>query len=342
MTTAEGSRRIDELRAGFGKDVLILGHHYQRPAVLAHADIRGDSLELARAAGASGARRIVMCGVRFMAESADILTGGGQIVYMPDTRAGCPMADMADDAGLSEAWKTVTSSGGEWVPVAYVNSSAKIKAFCGRNGGATCTSSSAAKVFRWALERGRKLLFVPDEHLGRNTAADIGLPDNEIAVYDPRSAGGGLDRTALGGVRLVVWRGFCLVHAAFTESDILRVRERIPNARIIVHPETPRAVVAMADAHGSTSQIIRYVEDAPEGSTIVIGTEINLVESLADRHRGRVSIKALAPSICANMARINEINLLQLLETWPADRVVSVPMEVASDARAALDRMLKL
>jgi len=252
------------------------------------------------------------------------------------------MADMTDVAALGRAWEDVVSSGGEWAPVAYVNSSAAVKAFCGAHGGSACTSSNAAKVFRWAFGSGRRVLFVPDEHLGRNTAADLGIPDSDVALYDPGLPGGGIQRQALAGARLVVWKGFCLVHTAFTEADILRVREQAPAAKIIVHPETPRNVAALADAHGSTSQIIRYVAGAPDGSTVVIGTELNLVEALADMHRGRIVVKALGPSVCANMARTREENLLQLLETWPDDHAVRVPPDVAGDARAALERMLTL
>jgi len=252
------------------------------------------------------------------------------------------MAEMADAAALQRAWDDVVSSGGKWTPVAYVNSSAEVKAFCGRHGGSTCTSSNAARVLSWAFGSGKRVLFVPDEHLGRNTAADLGIPDGDVALYDPGLPGGGIDGRTLARARLVVWKGFCLVHTAFSVADVLRVREQLPHAKIMVHPETPRNVTALADAHGSTSQIIRYVADAPDGSTVVIGTELNLIESLAAMHRGRVVVKALGPSVCANMARTREENLLQLLETWPDDHAVTVPPDTAADARAALERMLTL
>ena len=338
----EMSDRIDALRREWGRRLLILGHHYQRSTVLKHADALGDSLELSRLASKSDAQRIVFCGVRFMAESADVLTRPEQAVYMPVVSAGCPMADMATVEAMSQAWETLCRNGDDWTPVVYVNSSAAVKARCGELGGSTCTSSNAPSVFEWVLKRGKRVFFLPDEHLGVNTAADLGLSEDEAAVYDRRQVDGGLEAAALTRARVVVWKGFCLVHTAFTVDHVRRVRQCLPDARIIVHPETPREVVCLADAHGSTSRIIRYVEEAEDGSTVVIGTEQNLVERLALEQSGRVAVKALAPSVCANMAKTSEANLLDVLEHWPADRRVRVPQEVCGPARMALDRMLTL
>jgi quinolinate synthase len=335
--------QIDAIRGEMGRRLLILGHHYQRSSVVAHADESGDSLELARKAAAYGeAEKIVFCGVRFMAESADMLSGANQAVYMPDTLAGCPMARMADVGEADAAWERLSSVGEEWVPVVYVNSTAEIKAFCGRHGGSACTSSNAANVFEWAFEQGKKILFLPDEHLGVNTAHDLGLPDESVLCYDPGEEGGGLSDEQVANSRVVVWKGFCIVHVSFTVDHVESVREQIPDAKIIVHPEAPKEVVRIVDAHGSTSQIINYVDAAPEGSTIVVGTELNLVDRLGERYRGVKTVKALSPSVCANMSKTNERNLLQVLQNWPQDHEIHVPEDVAIDARRCLETMLGL
>jgi quinolinate synthase len=337
-------RKIEAIRKEYGSRLMILGHLYQRSSVIGHADVTGDSLELSRkAAQQRDAERIVFCGVRFMAESADILTSAEQSVYMPDTSAGCPMANMAGAEDVEAAWSFLQRQDKDrWVPVVYVNSTAEIKALCGRWGGSTCTSSNAAAVFRWALDQDKRIFFLPDEHLGWNTAHDLGLADDRVAVYDPRLAGGGLSSDAIRRAAIVVWKGFCLVHAAFSAEHVRLVRARHPDARIIVHPETPKEVLRMADAHGSTSQICRYVEGAPAGCTVVVGTEQNLVERLAETHRGRVSVLALSPSVCANMARTNESNLLAVLRDWPERNRIVVPPAIAADARTALARMLAI
>ncbi|MBN1557391.1 MAG: quinolinate synthase NadA [Lentisphaerae bacterium] len=341
MQDGDIERAIEAVRAEQGDRLLILGHHYQADAVVRHADERGDSLELARKAAAHPeAERIVFCGVRFMAESADILTGAGQTVYMPETAAGCPMADMATAEAMEAAWARLQVHADAWLPVVYVNSSAAVKAVCGRLGGSACTSSNASAVFRRALDGGHRVFFLPDEHLGRNTAAALGVPEDETAVYDPGRADGGVEPAALARARVVVWKGFCHVHTAFTEARIRAVRRERPNARIIVHPETPRAAARLADARGSTSQIIRYVEEAPDGSEIVIGTERNLVERLAAEQRGRVTIVPLTPSLCSDMARTSESSLLEVLRDWPESREVHVPEAIARDARLSLERML--
>lgn len=337
------NEQIERIRREWGARLLILGHHYQRERVLRHADVIGDSLELSRkAAERPEAERIVFCGVKFMAESADILTGPHQTVFMPDTRAGCPMSDMADTGPAEAAWEFLQSAGGGWLPVVYVNSSARIKALCGRWGGCTCTSSNAPRALKWVLDQGKKVFFLPDEHLATNTAHDLGLADSEVAVYDWRLPNGGLTEAAAAGARVIAWKGFCVVHVAFGAAQVREVREKLPGARIIVHPEAPKEVVRLADAHGSTAQIVKYVEDSPDGSVIVVGTEANLVERLAKQQAGRVSVKVLRPSVCANMAKTNEQNLLDVLENWPKPCEIHVPEDVAADARVALQRMLAL
>ena len=337
------SNEIDEIRRQWGSKLRILGHHYQRASVLRHADEFGDSLELSRkAASHPEAERIAFCGVKFMAESADILTGPNQMVYMPDMSAGCPMANMADDEEVAKAWEMLEANGGGWLPVVYVNSSAAIKACCGKWGGSTCTSSNAASVFKWAFSQGKKVFFLPDEHLGANTAHDMGIKDEEVLVYDRKKNDGGLTKDDLARASVIVWKGFCLVHTAFKPEHVIAARKRFPDAKIIVHPETPKEVVRMCDEHGSTSQIIKYVEAAPVGSTIVVGTELNLVDRLAAEQSGRVTVKALSSSVCANMAKTNEANLLDLLKNWPERNKVHVPASVADEARKALKTMLNL
>ncbi len=334
--------RINNIRAEWGTRLLILGHHYQVSQVLAHVDFRGDSLELARrAAERRDAERIVFCGVRFMAETADILTGPEQAVYMPDTTAGCPMADMADEMEIEAAWQRLLRVGGDWVPIVYVNSSVEVKALCGRLGGSACTSGNAARVLRPELEAGRRILFVPDEHLAVNTLHDLGYPDDAAAVYDPRLPDGGLSDGDLEGARLVAWKGYCHVHTAFTEDHVRRVRAAHPEARVIVHPESPREVVRAADASGSTSEIIRFVEKAPDGAVIVIGTELHLVRRLAETHARRLRVYALTPSSCPNMAKTRPEALCRLMETWPATQRIRVRDDIARDARLCLERMLQ-
>jgi len=336
------SNDIEAIRRERGARLLILGHHYQSPAVLRHADVTGDSLELARNAAASQAERIVFCGVHFMAESADILTTPEQTVYMPEPAAGCPMANMADDYQVEKAWSFLRQSGDDWLPVVYVNSTARIKAFCGRAGGSACTSSNATKVFQWAFNQGKRIFFLPDIHLGINSAHDLGIPDEQTAIYEYQKPNGGLTPDALKDVRVLVWGGYCPIHVNFTVVDVQTVRANWPDAKIIVHPEAPKEIIRMVDAHGSTSQIIKYVQAAPEGSTIVIGTESQLVKRLAEDYKDRLTIRMLRGSFCPNMAKTNEQNLLRLLTDWPDRNIVRVPANLIPDARLCLERMLKL
>lgn len=338
MTTAD---KIEQIRNEWKEKLCILGHYYQRDAVLSHADFVGDSLELAKkAAAAKQAEKIVFCGVHFMAESACILANDRQTVYMPDPNAGCPMADMAPLREAIKAWADIAVFG-EWLPVVYVNSSAAIKAFCGEHGGATCTSSNAAKVFKWAFQQNKKILFIPDEHLGANTAHDIGLPDDAVAVFNPSKPMGGLTPAQIKEAKILVWKGYCHVHM-FSPEDVKMARMEHPGAKIIVHPETPKNVLQLCDAHGSTSQIVKYVDEAKAGTTIVIGTELNLVKRLAALHKGKIAIYPLRPSACRNMALTTEEKLLHVLENWPKENEIHVEPELKANAALALQRMLAI
>lgn len=339
MTTAE---KISQIKSKWGGKLCILGHYYQKDAVLVHADVTGDSLELARkAAAAKQAEKIVFCGVHFMAESAVILAGESQAVYMPDPNAGCPMADMAPLREVVKAWDDLSQLGNGWLPVVYVNSSAAIKAFCGEHGGATCTSSNAAKVFQWAFRQGKRILFIPDEHLGTNTALALGLLEDSVCVYDPGKQLGGLDEKRIATAKVLVWKGYCHVHM-FSPADLEKARAEHPGAKIIVHPETPRNVARHADALGSTSQIIKYVGQAEDGATIIVGTELNLVKRLAALHKGRVAVYPLRPSACRNMALTTEEKLLSLIENWPKENEVRVVLALKAGAALALKRMLEI
>ena len=339
MNTSES---IAALRKKWGQKLLILGHYYQQDDVIRHADATGDSLELSRRAAAEKeAERIVFCGVHFMAESADILRGVHQAVYLPDIHAGCPMADMAPLREVQQVWRDIQAVTTGWLPVSYVNSSAAVKAFCGEHGGSTCTSSNAARVFQWVFRQNKRILFLPDEHLGTNTARDLGIPDEAVAVYDPGKKWGGLGVDGIMRAQVLVWQGYCHVHK-FTVADITSARRQYPAARIIVHPETPAPAARLADAHGSTSQIIRYVEVAPAGTTVVIGTEFHLVDRLARAHRGRLQIVPLRQSVCRNMILTTEAKLLALLENWPAELIVRVGEPWRTNARKALARMLEI
>lgn len=337
------SEQITDIRKEWGDRLIILAHHYQRSSVVKHADESGDSLELARKASQyEKAERIVFCGVKFMAESADVLSGVNQIVYMPEMGAGCPMADMATAEQMERAMQHLKNISPDWRPIVYVNSSAEVKSCCGKYNGSTCTSSNAERIFKWALDKGDKILFLPDEHLGVNSAHDLGISDDEIVVYNPRKENGGLTDTEVNSAKVIVWKGFCIVHQAFTVAHVKKVRELLPEAKIIVHPESPKEVVRICDAHGSTAQIIDYVRAAPDGATIIVGTELNLIQRLAEQEKGRVYVKALVPSICANMAKTNEENLLHTLQNWPEHQIVTVKSDIAADARSSLETMLSL
>jgi quinolinate synthase len=252
------------------------------------------------------------------------------------------MADMVEVDQMEKALQHLNRVISNWCPIVYVNSNAEVKACCGRNGGSTCTSSNAERILKWAFDKGDRVLFLPDEHLGANSAHDLGVSDDEMAVYDYRKEHGGLSDKEIKAAKIIVWKGFCIVHQAFTIAHVEKVREMLPDAKIIVHPESPKEIVRICDAHGSTAQIIEYVRNAPDGSTVIVGTELNLVQRLAEQERGRVTVKALTPSVCANMAKTNEANLLDTLKNWPEHQQINVDSDIAVDARTSLETMLAL
>ena len=341
--------RIHRAKETLGDRLVILGHHYQRDEVIQFADYTGDSLKLAQSAATRAkAEYIVFCGVHFMAESADILTGPEQVVILPDMDAGCTMADMAPIRRVRRAWEDLhrLDPHARYIPVTYINSTAAIKAFCGCRDGIVCTSSNAGRVFQWAWERGDKIFFLPDEHLGRNTAYRLGVPLEKMAVYDPRIPGGGLDPGILSQARVVLWKGFCSVHQRFRPEHVDRVRRAVPGIRVVVHPECAFEVVQKADEVGSTEFIIRTVAGAEPGSAWAVGTEIHLVERLAKRHPDRTVINLdMYACLCTTMYRITPQRLAWALERLVGGRIVNrvaVPEEERRWARTALDRMLNL
>jgi quinolinate synthase len=336
--------RIHTVKKALGEKLLILTHHYQRKEIIDLGDFRGDSFGLSKtAAESSEARFIVFCGVHFMAESAAILAQPQQIVQIPDREAGCWMADMAGIGEVERAWEEIASISGKGslVPIVYMNSDAPLKAFCGRHGGAVCTSSNADIAVRWGFTVGEKILFFPDQHLGRNVGNQMGLKPDEMIVWDPKKPLGGNVPADIERARLILWDGYCLVHTRFEVEHILKMREKYPEAKIVVHPECTQEVVALSDACGSTSFIVNYVKNAPPGATIIIGTEINLIHRLALRYPDK-KVLELHRSLCPNMFRINLTNLLRTLENLGQVNVVTVPEAIKADAMLALDRMLKL
>ena len=349
----ELDRRITAAKQTLGERVVVLGHFYQRDEIVKHADFLGDSFQLARAARSKPeAEAIVFCGVHFMAETADILSGEHQSVILPNLAAGCSMADMADEDSVEEAWEQLMDVLGETdddgrqtvVPVTYMNSSAALKAFCGRHGGIVCTSSNAATVLEWAFERGRRVLFFPDQHLGRNTAKAMGIALERMPMWNPHKDLGGNTAQDLQDAEVILWHGFCSVHRRFTVAQIDKARAEHPGVRVIVHPECPMPVVDAADENGSTDYIRKAIDAAEPGSTFAIGTEINMVNRLADQHPEH-TIFCLDPVICpcSTMYRIHPGYLAWVLEELVAGRVInriSVDAATARDAEVALERML--
>ncbi|MGA6153475.1 quinolinate synthase NadA [Stenotrophomonas sp. NPDC087984] len=335
-----------------GDKVFVLGHHYQRDEVIEFADVTGDSFKLARdAAARPDAEYIVFCGVHFMAESADILTTEAQQVVLPDLAAGCSMADMATAEQVAECWEVLTEAGvaEATVPVSYMNSSADIKAFTGKHGGTICTSSNAERALEWAFQQGRKVLFLPDQHLGRNTAVrDMGMSLEDCVVYNPHKPNGGLTPEQLRAATMILWRGHCSVHGRFSLDSVNDVRERIPGVNVLVHPECKHEVVAAADYVGSTEYIIKALEAAPAGSKWAIGTELNLVRRLANRFADQgKEIVFLDKTVCfcSTMNRIDLPHLVWALESLAAGKVVNriqVDQETEHFAKLALERMLAL
>ncbi len=342
--------RARAARRALGDRAYLLGHHYQRSEVIQFADVTGDSFKLAqRAAANPAAEFIVFCGVHFMAESADILTSASQRVILPDLAAGCSMADMANIAQVEAAWEHLRSVGvaDRTVPVTYMNSTAAIKAFTGREGGTVCTSSNAETALRWALSRGEKVLFLPDQHLGRNTAVrSLGLSLDDCVVYDPHRPGGGLTDEQLRAATMILWRGHCSVHGRFSLDSVTEIRERVPGVNVLVHPECRHEVVQAADLVGSTEFIISTIEAAEPGSAWAIGTELNLVKRLAVDHPDkRISFLDRTVCFCSTMNRIDLPHLVWALENLANGNVVNqivVEPDVAHWARVALDRMLAL
>jgi quinolinate synthase len=342
--------RARAAKAALGERLFVLGHHYQRDEVIQFADVTGDSFKLAREAAARPeASYIVFCGVHFMAESADILTSDEQQVVLPDLAAGCSMADMARLQQVEDAWDVLADAGvaDVTVPVTYMNSSADIKAFCGRNGGAVCTSSNARRALTWAFEQGEKVLFLPDQHLGRNTAVlEMGLSLDDCVVYDPHRPGGGLTAEQLRDARMILWRGHCSVHGRFSADCVDDVRERIPGVQVLVHPECKHEVVTKADQVGSTEVIIKTIDEAPAGSAWAVGTELNLVQRLAQQYPDKqVVFLDKTVCFCSTMNRIDLPHLVWALESLVEGRVVnriSVDPDTAHWAKVALQRMLEL
>jgi quinolinate synthase len=343
-------QRARAAKAALGEKVFILGHHYQRDEVIQFADVTGDSFKLAQNAAAHPeAPYVVFCGVHFMAESADILTGDHQQVVLPDLAAGCSMADMAAIAQVEDAWDVLADAGVAEVtsPVTYMNSTAAIKAFTGRHGGTVCTSSNARRALEWAFDQGQKVLFLPDQHLGRNTAVlELGLSLADCVVFDPHRPNGGLTPDQLRHAKVILWRGHCSVHGRFSEQTVHDARERIPGVKILVHPECRYEVVTQADLIGSTEFIIKAIEAAPPGSKWAVGTELNLVKRLAEQHPEQ-TIVFLDKTVCfcSTMNRIDLPHLVWALEKLVDGQVVNrieVDPDVAHWARVALDRMLAL
>ena len=340
--------RISAAKAKLGKDVVILGHHYQRDEVVKFADFRGDSLKLSQQAAEVDAKYIIFCGVHFMAESADILRCGNQVVVLPDLSAGCSMADMADIGQVEACWNELrgVTDTNKIIPVTYMNSTAAIKSFTGEYGGSVCTSSNASAVMKWAFERGEKVLFLPDEHLGRNTGYRMGIPLDEMIVWDPYEELGGNSTEAIVNARVILWKGYCSVHQRFTAEQVARVRRQHPGIRVIVHPECRFEVAQAADEIGSTEGIIRAIKAAKPGTKWAVGTEIHMVNRLSKELTDR-QVMSLDSSVCVctTMFRITPVHLLWALENLGAGKIVnqiSVDERTRHFARAALDRMLSL
>jgi quinolinate synthase len=349
LSDEEMDRRISEARAKLGQRLVILGHHYQRDEVIKYADYTGDSFKLARHISARPeAAFIVFCGVHFMAESADVLCAPGQQVILPDLAAGCSMADMAAPDQLEIVWEELQQLGVTGVvPVTYINSAASIKAFVGERGGTVCTSSNAKATLEWAFARGQKILFLPDQHLGRNTAYKLGIPLDEMVVWDPHEIFGGLDPDQVNRAKMILWKGHCSVHTRFSVAQIAAIRKQHPKVRVIVHPEVPWEVVQAADDNGSTEYILSQVRNSPPGSEWAVGTEIHLVNRLANEVAPEKTVYSLDQfgCLCSTMFRVSPNHLLWILEELVEGRVhnrITVPEEQKHWNRVALDRMLAI
>jgi len=343
--------RIAAARHTLGKSTILLGHHYQRDEVIRFADYTGDSYKLSKIAADTEAKNLVFCGVHFMAESADVLGREDQKVILPDLNAGCSMADMAEIGQVEACWDTLLAAGirpDGLVPLTYMNSTAAIKAFCGERGGLVCTSSNARRAFEWAFARAEKILFLPDQHLGRNTAFAMGIPLDQMVVFDPYQINGGIAPARLKAAKVILWKGHCSVHQRFLPQHVDAVRAKYPGIQVIVHPECRFEVCQKADAFGSTERLIQLVSDAPEGSMFAIGTEIHLVNRLAKEFapKGkRIITLDDTGCLCTTMYRISPQHLAWALENLVEGRVVNqikVRDDVKYWARVALDRMLEI
>ena len=349
LSDAEMETRIRVAREKLGSKLVILGHHYQRDEVIKFADYTGDSFRLARQiANRPDADYIVFCGVHFMAESADILCAPHQQVILPDLAAGCSMADMADPDDLESCWEELQQMGIQGVvPVTYINSAAAIKSFIGERGGTVCTSSNAMATLKWAFARGEKILFLPDQHLGRNTAYKMGIPLDEMVVWNPQEIFGGLDPDQVKRAKMILWKGHCSVHERFTAKQIETVRKQHPGIRVIVHPEVPWDVVQAADDSGSTEYILKTVRESAPGSMWAVGTEVHLVNRLANEVAPEKTVISLDQfgCLCSTMFRVSPNHLLWILEELIEGRVhnrIVVPDERKHWNRVALDRMLSI
>lgn len=347
MSDAELAEAVAARKAQLGRRLVILGHHYQQDEVIRFADFTGDSLKLSKlAAEQKDAEYVVFCGVHFMAETADMLTGDDVKVILPDLSAGCSMADMADLEQVEDAWERLTAATHETIiPITYVNSTAAIKAFVGAHGGACCTSSNASRVLQWALAQGDKVMFLPDQHLGRNTSYKLGWPLESMVVYDPHADGGGLRDEQVREAKFILWKGHCSVHMIFAPEHCDQIRRADPDFRILVHPECRWEVVQKSDLAGSTEYIIQTVADSPPGSKWAVGTEIHLVNRLANRYEGVKTVRSLSgiQCLCTTMYRIDLPHLLHALDNLAEGRVVNriqVDPETTRLAVLALDRML--
>ncbi len=345
LSEQETVKKIKDIKRKYGSGLVILGHHYEQDLIVELSDLKGDSFALAKMASEQEkAEHIVFCGVYFMAEAARILAKPAQTVYLPNHTAGCPLADFADIESAEKAWTEMQEyiDTEKVIPACYMNSSADIKAFCGEHGGIVCTSSNAEKIFRWAFEQGEKLFFMPDEQLGRNTAAKLGV--DEIMVWDKSKHLGGNTAEQIKNAKIIVWKGYCHVHALkFTIENVKQLREKYPGIKIVVHPECTPDVVNACDAAGSTSFIIDYVKDAPKDSVIGIGTELNMVNRLYNEYKGEKTIVPVNSSICPDMMKISVYHLLYCLENLVSgDFAVEVNDNVIINARKALERMLEV
>ncbi len=346
--TADDLRaRIQAVRTRLGRKLCILVHHYQRVEVVEFGDHIGDSYGLSKIAAAKKETEIIVfCGVHFMAESADILTDAHQHVYLPNPLAGCPMADMAEIADVLAAWEYLKPFGGEKriTPISYMNTAASLKAFTGRNGGLICTSSNAGPAIKWALEQREKVFFFPDENLGYNTGIAYGLKPDQLVHWDFSRDDGGLTEAQIERAKVILWKGHCHVHTNFTADHVREVRQKYPGVKVVVHPECPHEVVEQADANGSTKFIVDYCEQAPAGSVIAIGTEINLINRMALVHKDKkiLELSGNTCPVCANMYRTTLNDLAYCLENYMDLKPIIVSEPTRSEARLALDKMLEI